>query len=104
MQEQKKLSKIFQKTPSRWGLRGDPYLWQEMSEKLGDLTYPDTEAKFTAIVEQAYEQLTGAPITQRDDPFIERYSHGGMSSGFVSPQFWTEEAIPLLKKRYRKTK
>jgi len=101
---QKTLSTIFQDVPSPWGLRGDPYLWNEMKDTLGDSAYPDTEEQFTALLEQTYQQLTGAPLANHDVIFIERYSHGGMSSGCVSPQFWVEKAIPLLRARYRESK
>jgi hypothetical protein len=104
MQEQKKLAQIFQVEPAQWGLRGDPYLWREMKETLGDYAYPSTEAQFTALLELTYQRLTGAPLKQRDTIFIERYDHGGMSSGCVWPQFWLEQAIPLLQARYRETK
>jgi len=96
MQKQKTLSLVFQNEPSRWGLRGDPYLWKEMKKLLENRTYPDTEEEFLALLEQTYEQLTGSPIKdQMFSIFIERYDHGGMSSGHVSPQFWIEIGIPL---------
>ena len=107
MQKQKTLSLIFQKEPSRWGLRGDPYLWKEMKDLLENRTYPDTEAEFLALLEQTYEQLTGSSIKDQlsmISVFIERYEHGGMSSGRVSPQFWIETGIPLLRARYHETK
>jgi hypothetical protein len=99
----KTLSTIFQEQPARWGLRGDVYLWNEMRDTLGGHTYPSTEAQLTVLLEQTYQQLVGAPLGNRDAIFVERYSHGGMSSGYVSPQFWVETAIPLLQARYRET-
>jgi hypothetical protein len=104
MQAYKTIAKIFQDEPTRWGLRGDPYLWREMKATLGDYTYPGTEEQLTVLLEQTYQQLTGAALTNQDPIFVERYSHGGMSSGYVSPQFWAEKAIPLLRARYRDTK
>jgi ABC-type molybdenum transport system ATPase subunit/photorepair protein PhrA len=55
---------------------------------------------FTGVADQ---HLMGTPLTNRDPIFVERFSHGGMSSGYVSPQFWAETAIPLLRARYRNT-
>jgi hypothetical protein len=104
MPEQKTLSNIFHDEPSRWGLRGDPYLWREMRDLLGDYAYPSTEEQLTVLLEQTYQQLTGASITSSDAIFVKRLSHGGMSSGYVSPQFWAEKAIPLLLARYRESK
>ncbi|HUE98347.1 MAG TPA: hypothetical protein VMN99_03775 [Anaerolineales bacterium] len=104
MQSQTKLSTIFQDEPVRWGFRGDPYLWREMKATVDDYEYPDIEEQFTALLEQMYERLTGASLTDHEPIFVERYSHGGMSSGYVSPQFWVEQAIPMLLKRYRESK
>ncbi len=104
MQTQKTLSKIFEEEPLRWGLRGDPFLWKEMKATLGNYEYPDSEEQLTALLKHTYEQLTGASLIDREPIFIERYGHGGMSSGMVSPQFWAEQAIPLLLARHRESK
>jgi hypothetical protein len=101
METQKTLSKIFQDEPARWGLRGDPFLWREMKATLENYEYPETEEQLTHLLEQTYQQLTGSSLTDREPIFLERYSHGGMSSGHVSPEFWAEQAIPLLLARYR---
>jgi molybdenum cofactor cytidylyltransferase len=103
MQAQKTLSQLFQDKPERWGMRGDPHLWREMQAALGHRAYPDTEEQLRLLLEQAYQQLTGMPLANRDPFFIERFSHGGMSSGYVFPPFWAEQAIPLLLARYRAT-
>jgi hypothetical protein len=101
MQAHKTLANLFQDEPMRWGLRSDPYLWREMKATLEHCAYPSTEEQFTMLLEQTYQQLTGTPLTHSDPFFVERYSHGGMSSGYVSPQFWVEIAIPMLQARYR---
>ena len=43
-----------------------------------------------------YEQLTGQSIHEPGPVLIERYSHGGLSSGRVDPRFWAETGFPLL--------
>lgn len=98
------LSQLFQDRPAQWGLRGDPHLWDEMAATLKERAYPDTEEELVALLEQTYEQLTGVPLSNPNPVYIERYSHGGMSSGYVSPQFWSETAVPMLIEKYRKTK
>jgi hypothetical protein len=103
MQTARTLASLFQERPKQWGLRGDPHLWQEMKATLGNVTYPATEEQFAALIEQTYQQLTGAALTNRDPVFVERYNDGGVSGGYVSPQFWPEIAIPLLRARYRDT-
>jgi hypothetical protein len=97
-----KLSRLFQDKPQQWGLRGDPYLWDEMAATLKERAYPATEQELAALLEQTYAQLTGAPLSNREPVYVERYSHGGMSSGYVSPQFWAETAIPMLIEKHRK--
>jgi hypothetical protein len=98
------VSELFTKEPVQWGLRGDPYLWREMKQILSSARYPDTVDALVALIETAFEQLTGYPVSHQDFIYVERYSHGGMSSGHVSPEFWRDTAIPLLRKRYGKTK
>lgn len=104
MSEEKNLLGIFRDEPAQWGLRGDPYLWNEMKDVLGAHPCPGTEEQFTMLFEQTYTQLTGTPFANQDPVFVKRYSHGGMSGGYVSPQFWVEKALPLLLARYRELK
>jgi hypothetical protein len=99
----KTVASLFQIEPSRWGLRGDRYLWREMQAILASNPYPNSEDQLVALLEQTYQHLTGIPLAQHEPIFVARYSHGGMSSGYVSPQFWIEHAIPLLRTRYRHT-
>ena len=75
-----------------------------MKSVLGDLAYPDTEEDFSVLLEQTYEQLTGASIKESHSVFVERYSHGGMSSGHVAQQFWLETGFPMLRERFRQTR
>jgi hypothetical protein len=101
MHPAKTLARLFEEEPRQWRLRGDPHLWREMKATLGSYDQPSTEEQFTTLLEQTYQHLTGMPLSHQEPFFIERFSHGGMSSGYVSPQFWVEIAIPLLRARYR---
>lgn len=104
MKTHRLLSDLFQEEPVRWGLRGDPYLWKELKATVDKYEYPATESQLTTLLEQLYQQLTGVSLTENQSILVERYSHGGMSSGHVSPEFWRERAIPLLLERYRSRK
>lgn len=104
MQKHKKLSDLFIAEPRQWGLRGDPHLWHEMKSRVDDLAYPQTDEQFTQLFEELYHQLIGASLHQTEPVFVERYSQGGMSSGYVSPEFWWDRALPLLLERYRASK
>jgi hypothetical protein len=75
-----------------------------MQATLSEHAWPASADEFQWLLEQTYTQLTGTPISRRTSIFVERYSHGGMSSGLVSPEFWRETAIPLLLDRYRDAK
>lgn len=95
-------SALFDPEPAQWGLRGDPYLWREMRERIGADPRPETAEELVAILQATFQQLTGKPVSHDEHIFVERYSHGGMSSGMVSPAFWRDTAIPLLRQRYGK--
>ena len=90
---------LFQDEPRRWGLRGDPYLWREMRRHLEGVACPTTPDGLTSVIEKAFEELTGFPLSHADPVYVEKYSHGGMSSGYVQPGFWRETAVPLLQSR-----
>lgn len=94
------LADLFQPEPIQWGLRGDPYLWQEMSETLAALPLPPCEAQLAEILEATFERLVGLPTSAEESVFVERHAHGGMSSGHISLKFWRETALPLLLARY----
>jgi hypothetical protein len=53
------LASLFEEVPRQWRLRGDPHLWQEMKETLGNVPFPATEEQLAALLEATYQQLTG---------------------------------------------
>jgi hypothetical protein len=93
------IAALFEPEPHRWGLRGDPWLWRDMRERFSAVPCPATADELEAIVTAEFERLTGHPVTHGEMIHLEQYSHGGMSSGMVWPQFWREDALPLLRKR-----
>lgn len=95
-----KISDLFEEKPCQWGLRGDPYLWNEMIQFIGEFKIPDTEEQLISLIESTFEQLTGSELSSTNDIHIERYSHGGMSSGYVCLEFWREKALPMFRERY----
>ena len=105
LQTQKALLKLFEDEPYQWGLRGDPHLWREMKAIVDNCNYPTSEGQLTELLRQLFQQLTGTSLARDLKPFfVEKYSHRGMSSGYISPQFWAEQAIPMLLARYRESK
>lgn len=96
------LASIFQPRPTQWGLRGDPYLWDEMACQLADTPLPDSEATLDALLSDCFQQLTGHPLEHvAPGILVSRHRHGGLSSGHVSPDYWRNSLIPLLRARYR---
>ena len=93
------VASLFEGEPCQWGLRGDPHLWREMIEYFKDVPCPAKFWNLASLISDAFEKLTGQPITHPEPFFVEKYSHGGMSSGYVKPQFWRDTAIPILRSR-----
>lgn len=93
------LARVFQPPPPRWGLRGDPYLWQEMEQALAAAPLPASPAALADLLANLYLQLVGeAPHASRHT-FVARFAHGGMSSGYVDADFWLTQGLPLLQRR-----
>ncbi len=99
---EKKIAALFENQPRQWSLRGDPYLWREMIATIGEIPLPATEHQLMELLSSTFDRLVGYPITHHQDIFIERYAHGGMSSGYVCLKFWREKVFPLLQARYLK--
>ncbi|HHH9197611.1 TPA: hypothetical protein ACP307_000629 [Pseudomonas aeruginosa] len=97
-----RIAELFEREPSRWGGRGDPYLWQEMAGQLADAPWPASAAALERLLGETFERLSGHPLEYDALIYLVRHAHGGMSSGMVSPEFWRETAIPELLDRYRR--
>jgi hypothetical protein len=93
------VAELFRLRPERWGLRGDPYLWTEMERRFEGVPCPATPEELVALIEEAFQELTGHPLSSAEPLYVKQFAHGGMSSGMVFPQFWRETAIPLLCER-----
>lgn len=100
MKQPETFDDIFEPRPKTWGLRGDPYLWDDMSLSLGLTPLPRSFSDFALQIETLFEGFTGAKISDRGNVFVKRYSHGGMSSGYISLEFWQRKGFPLLLERF----
>jgi hypothetical protein len=47
-----------------------------------------------------FEELTGHPLSHPKWIYVERFAGHGMSRGLVTPEFWRDKAIPLLRQRF----
>jgi hypothetical protein len=96
----KTIESLFDTQPHQWNLRGDPHLWREMRAHFEGVPLPSSPDELVALLEAAFETLTGHSISETEMFFTERYNTGGMSSGMVLPKFWREKIIPFLLARF----
>ncbi len=87
--------------PNQWSLRGDPYLWEDMSNHLAMTKLPELMEDLISIIEKTFLETTGKPISLENSFHVQKYSHGGMSSGHIDPEFWRNTLIPLFIDRYQ---
>jgi hypothetical protein len=85
----------------QWGMRGDPYLWHALREHFAGEPLPATEERLDELVAAAFAELTGQPLTTADAFFVQRFAHGGMSSGYVMPAWWRGTALAFLRHQLR---
>ena len=90
------MASLFEVQPRQWGLRGDVHLWADMARRFETVPCPATPAEAAALIEQAFLNLTGKPISEEQPFLVEKYNHGGMSGGFVHPEWWRTKLLPLL--------
>ena len=91
---------LFKEEPEQWGLRGDQYLWRELKNELVSVALPSTSSELQRFLENAFWNATQVSLAFFDEIFVERYSHGGMSSGYISGEFWRERGFPLIVERF----
>lgn len=92
---------LFPEDLGQWGLRGDPYLWSEMRRQFFTVKLPESESALKALVVGKFQELVGASMDGNDHVHVERFAHGGMSSGGISREFWRDRAVPLICEAWR---
>ena len=93
------VAKIFEGRPNQWGLRGDPFLWNDLETHFLSFNIPYSEVDFCKEMNRVFEKLIGSSLDSKEVIHIPKYSHGGMSSGMIDPEFWVNVGIPLLTER-----
>ena len=91
-----RISDLFEEKPEQWGLRGDPYLWEDMKEEFASVPISVSAEAFSKMFYAAFEKLVKVPLSPGIFPYCLKYAHGGMASGKISGDFWIETALPLL--------
>lgn len=93
---------VFERRPAHWGLRGDPYVWQEMAERLQGQPVPATHAQSLALLRRTFADVVGVQVNAiraSGTVYCERFAHGGMSSGQVHLGSWRDRLLPMLANR-----
>ena len=90
------MGNVFVPEPKQWGLRGDPHLWEAMRRYFDDTPLPANVRTLEQLISQAFSDLTGQDITNAEDFHLEQFAHGGMSSGYISPNFWQKQGMDTL--------
>lgn len=98
------ISQLFETEPPRWGLRGDPHLWQSLKEFFASVPMPTTETELQGHFAEAFETITKHRLDVQDTFYVESLAHGGMSSGMIDPQFWRERIWPLVLERFKQVR
>lgn len=91
-----RVSEIFNEKPERWGLRGDPYLWEDMKKEFDGVPITISAEEFREMFYAAFEKLVKVPLSPGNFTYCSKYAHDGMSSGKISGDFWSGTALPLL--------
>jgi hypothetical protein len=91
---------LFSPEPNQWGLRGDPFLWREMAAQFSSIELPASSSELAALLYESFTILAGNAVSFSGHIQLPRHSHGGMSSGGISTNFWRERGIPLLLARF----
>lgn len=99
------ISEIFISKPGQWGLRGDPYLWEELKLKFTDSLMNISPDEFDKKIDYEFFELLKNEGEQKSDEiyWFDKFPKSGMSGGMVSLKWWKEIGLPLLKKRYHTT-
>ena len=96
------VSQLFKVPPIQWGLRGDPFLWEEMRIETETFVLPDNSEELSELLKKLFCKLTGQSVEHGKNIFVSRYREKsiGMSNGIVCSNFWIEKGFPLITQRY----
>ena len=94
------ISKFLIETPGQWGLRGDPYLWEELKEITTNMQVPASKAELEILLHELFEELIGEKPVKGKNIFVARFSKGGMSSGMICCDFWLGKGFPIIIQRF----
>ena len=71
-----------------------------MRDRVPSSTAGVRAAQLTRQVVRRFIDICGKPMSELDCFHVEKFSHGGISSGYISPEFWRDGGLDLLLKRH----
>lgn len=101
----KYVASIFVSEPDQWGLRGDPFLWEYLKEQYQTVSLPYSPKVFREDIFRVFAELTGELPARGKQYYVASFAktHVGMSTGWLSGDFWIDTAIPLLLERLERS-
>lgn len=89
---------IFQNKPEQMGLRGDHLFWDDLAKQEDIIKTADD---CIDLIKKLHEEKTGEKLTKNSIAYAKEYETKGMSSGYISGEWWVNVGIPLLIKRLK---
>lgn len=92
----------FETLKLRWGLRGDPFLWEELKKRAANHEDFRSKQDFEIFIDKNFKEITqsGDFSEDRSRVYVKNFDHGGMSGGWIAYNTWITKILPLLKNRY----
>lgn len=94
------VSSLLERKPEKWGLRGDPFFWDELKQRTQTIRLPETKADLEKLLLKLFKELIGQEPAYGESIHVDRYRANGMSSGIVCADYWLEKGFPLIIKRF----
>lgn len=93
-----RFAEVFRRRPAQFGLRGDSYLWDELSRILAMTAVPSSGFEASDALRAAIQEAVGESIHAANRTvYVSRFDPGtGMSRGVVSLDWWAQTGIPIL--------
>ena len=99
-----RIEALFAPPPGRWGLRGDPLLWDALRRLFDGMAMPDDLDTLNRALNIGFAELTGTALADAPDTMPVSWTKGtkgGMSNGIVSPPFWRDVGFPMIRDRWQ---
>ena len=96
---------FFDLVPNSSGYEVDDCAWDALAGVMPSRRVPDDPGDATSMIIEVFQRITDVDLTapQSDDGVkVPLFRDEGMSGGFISPRWWNEELLPLLRKRIQK--